>query len=307
MTACDKIKKEILKKIQDAKSSTFIYSEYDSLLPDGYIDEKHKPTEKLIFLRYEDFDNLIQEFFDKLSQKYDDNYDINFFKKPQKTPIPETAQMIKIEKEKFSKKFKKIYEIIRDSFGAKLQNENELYICPYCEKNYINIIQSNDKTIKPDLDHFYPKALYPFLGCSIENLIPSCQVCNARLKGSIDFYEKKHIHPLKNRFFSEIEYDHDEKGIYIKNLDSLNNTEEKKNYLKTFQIQEIYATHSEILENIKIKHKKYTEAKQKSLKENCLTLTEDRILDIIFHEYKDENKKCPFRKLKKDLYDKIVR
>ena len=200
-----------------------------------------------------------------------------------------------------------MYELIRDNFGAELQAENELYICPYCEKNYINIVYADNKTLKPDLDHFYPKALYPFLGCSIENLIPSCQVCNSRLKGDKDFYIKKHVNPIEINLFDEIKFSYDHEGIIITNIDVLEEDIEKRNYLSTFKIEKIYSTHNEILDDIIIKHKMYNKSKQKGLIKSCPSLNQNEILDMVFYEYKNENRKHPFRKLKKDLYYKIVK
>jgi len=301
----DKLKKEIINKINETKSTLFVQSIYDDFLPDSYIDKDFKPTSKLIFLKFDEFDKLIDDFFTAIHDNYKD-YKIEYFKEPKKKPANDTAITIKDEKNKFTKKFIKVYELIRKHFGAKLQEENELYICPYCEKNYINIVYIDDKTLRPDLDHFYPKALYPFLGCSIENLIPSCQVCNSRLKRDNDFYLKKHINPIEYRLFNEIKFSYDQEGIMIENIGDLEKDTEKKNYLDTFKIEKIYATHNEILDDIQTKYKMYNKSKQAGLINSCPSLDKNEILDMVFYEYKNENKKTPFRKLKKDLYHKVI-
>lgn len=62
--------------------------------------------------------------------------------------------------------------------------------CPYCgneEVSYTEFIHPvNGKTLlKPELDHFLPKSIYPFFAVSIFNLIPSCNTCNHKdLKGN---------------------------------------------------------------------------------------------------------------------------
>jgi hypothetical protein len=300
-----KLKKEIIDKIVKTNSALFVQSIYDNFLPVGYIDQSNKPTEKLIFSTFDEFDNMISSFFTKLNNHYND-FEIEYFKKPKDTPLNNIALTIKNEKIIFEKKFIKTYEIIRDHFGAKLQDENELYICPYCEKNYINIVSADDKTLKPDLDHYYPKALYPFLASCIENLIPACQMCNSRLKGDKDFYKDKHINPIEERLFDEIKFSYDKEGIMIENIDELKKDEKKKNYLDTFKIEKIYATHNEILDDIQRKYKMYNKSKQRGLIKSCPSLAKNEILDMVFYEYKNENKKHPFRKLKKDLYYKIT-
>ncbi|CAG0989054.1 hypothetical protein FLAV_02199 [Flavobacteriales bacterium] len=49
--------------------------------------------------------------------------------------------------------------------------------CPYCNRSYIYYL-SKDGKIKPQIDHFYPTNIYPFLALTFYNLIPSCQTCN---------------------------------------------------------------------------------------------------------------------------------
>ena len=57
--------------------------------------------------------------------------------------------------------------------------------CPYCNRNYIYTLDKVEK-IKPQIDHFFPKSIFPFLGMSFYNLIPSCQTCNGEeAKGSL--------------------------------------------------------------------------------------------------------------------------
>lgn len=52
--------------------------------------------------------------------------------------------------------------------------------CPYCNRNYVFIVKKENtgKIVKPEIDHFYPKSKYPFLGVSFYNLIPACTMCN---------------------------------------------------------------------------------------------------------------------------------
>lgn len=64
-----------------------------------------------------------------------------------------------------------------------------LRICPYCGRAFIySVQQSGRKTVvKPQIDHFLPKSIYPFFALSYMNLIPSCQTCNMKdCKGSHD-------------------------------------------------------------------------------------------------------------------------
>lgn len=53
-------------------------------------------------------------------------------------------------------------------------------VCPYCNRLYIFTVR-NEKNYcltRPEIDHFYPKDIYPYLSCNLYNFIPSCHTCN---------------------------------------------------------------------------------------------------------------------------------
>lgn len=86
--------------------------------------------------------------------------------------------------------------------------------CPYCNRSYIYTLGRN-RMIKPEIDHFYPKDIYPLLAISYFNLIPSCPTCNGLgAKSNKDTYAD---YPLKNPY--EIE-PHD--FIFDFDLNSMN-------------------------------------------------------------------------------------
>ena len=78
-----------------------------------------------------------------------------------------------------------------------IENSNSIGItsCYYCEMAYIfpykadvyekNKLVGKDKRMF-DLDHFFEKADSPITALSLYNFIPSCQVCNSRIKGKKD-------------------------------------------------------------------------------------------------------------------------
>ena len=61
--------------------------------------------------------------------------------------------------------------------------------CHYCELAYINTysyLKGRKITVHQhfDVDHFLPKTHCPIIGLSLFNFVPSCQVCNSRIKSS---------------------------------------------------------------------------------------------------------------------------
>ena len=243
------------------------------------------PTKKLLFLSFNESKKLISNFSSTFG-----NYENDL-----------TFSILK-------KRFEFYYNKLRDNFGEKLQKENQIFICPYCQRNYIGIFDNDISTkgyIAPDLDHFFPKSKYPFLAATISNLIPACSVCNQRLKKDKDTYEENIINPIENDIFENIEFNYNYKGPYIENYSKLTN--EEKKYLEFFKIQEQYSIHTEIVNEIQVKKNKYNRVKKCHLLKCCPSLKDQKIIeDMVFHEYKYiDNKKTPLWKLKKDIYEKI--
>ncbi|AUT02868.1 hypothetical protein CLI64_22050 [Nostoc sp. CENA543] len=75
------------------------------------------------------------------------------------------------------------------SFGAQdfltaFQVKNSrLSICPACDETKYST-KAGD--IKTDIDHYLPKSKYPHLACHPYNLVPSCLLCNQRIKTTTD-------------------------------------------------------------------------------------------------------------------------
>ena len=66
--------------------------------------------------------------------------------------------------------------------GFFIDHADDLHIssCYYCETAYINVYMTKRRQF--DVDHFIPKEKCPILGLSLFNFVPSCQVCNSRIK-----------------------------------------------------------------------------------------------------------------------------
>lgn len=309
-----------------------------------------KPNQNLIFLNYIDFDIVVNEFFNNLynylinSGRYNNikvfvlfklcviemftktslskgslfkkiKYKYKFVKSINENEFEALIIEISDIKMHYKNKYIPLYEKIRNNLAKDLIKENNIYICPYCKRNYINIITSKNETdfiIKPDLDHFYDKARYIFLAATIDNLIPSCTVCNGKLKGSIDFYKNKHRHPLvEENVIDTVTFNYigSDNTIFIEEKNLLKNTDKISfNSLSTFRIEEVYNTHKEILFNIKNKYHHYNKVKRKNISNMLPSLNNREILRTVFYEYfhLDKNKE-PMYKMKKDLFDKIVK
>jgi len=115
----------------------------------------------------------------------------------------------------------------KGSWGAyALVQAYHLRTCPYCQANHINLHVKKAKGVRgasafqmrPPLDHYLPKSVYPYLAVSLSNLVPSCAQCNSGVKSAGDPRGKGFAHPLDNTRFS-IKFS--SKGTLRKNLNGV--------------------------------------------------------------------------------------
>jgi 5-methylcytosine-specific restriction endonuclease McrA len=82
-------------------------------------------------------------------------------------------------------------------------------LCPYCQLQFVNYHVKAGKgklTMRPDLDHFYPKSKYPYLSISLCNLVPSCHQCNTSVKRTKDPRKTNLLHPLEQHPLVAVDY-----------------------------------------------------------------------------------------------------
>lgn len=80
-------------------------------------------------------------------------------------------------------KYKGQNQSLISKFFVDHAEELELGICHYCETAYINVYRTGNRDYNHfDLDHFLPKTKCPITALSLFNFVPSCTICNERLK-----------------------------------------------------------------------------------------------------------------------------
>lgn len=88
------------------------------------------------------------------------------------------------------------YEKVADKYGGKLVSELGIKTCPYCNRQFIHAFKGQQFE-RPELDHFFPKAIYPIFCLSFYNLIPVCHSCN-----HVKREKKIGVNPYHNAFKS---------------------------------------------------------------------------------------------------------
>lgn len=155
----------------------------------------------------------------------------------------------------------------------KLAKDLSVSTCPYCNRSFtVTVITEDksgkklkhDKIIRPQFDHFYSKARYPFLSIAFYNLVPSCSICNSSLKGEIEMKIDTHCHPYvegyEEAYFFETGVsvkDYIDKGKPAIPIKFNPNTKADSKLLKraeathkVFEIATIYPYHADIAEEM---------------------------------------------------------
>ena len=206
---------------------------------------------------------------------------------------------------------KKGYEsIVSDKMAYEFIKALDVKVCPYCNINYISYVgDSENKAVRPALDHFYPKEKYPWFAISLYNLVPICKDCNSlksnkftsRLRSAYKISENN------NDFVFEIDYNILDKNMSLKDIEEEIKKIDFKKSIKgnkeIFKLFERYQFHKDIVAEILWKKISTNEDYLSSFKN--LGINEDEAYRIIFCNYlNSENfKQRPLSKLTYDVYN----
>ena len=319
------LKKQVIKKLDDIESNPV--RNYKDL--SGF--ESNPNTDYISIFKFKklickEITNLLRSklddtFKDELKILRDDIYLIlaaNFdtMKNYLKDKIDSNSLLIhqgnKKSRSSDYKKYQKKFEILYSKYLSSVKSEfkkpffelfKDVNVCPYCNRNFINPINKDEITKingandnqSPDIEHFFPKSIYPFLSLSISNLLPSCAFCN-KIKSDVDTYTHKCISPYEikdddTRFRFEFDStDIKNRKITLKQEDNIKNSE---------------VLHSTYVNEMFTKHQKYPDVNRTFLKKT-FDLSEDEYQKH-FCNYPNEKdfNKHPLSKMTKDLYQHI--
>lgn len=182
--------------------------------------------------------------------------------------------------------------------------------CLYCNRNYIYSLTKSG-LIKPPIDHFFPKNIYPLFGVSFYNLIPSCETCNGfGAKGENDPLAEDLISPYElegSEFLFTYELDSieflnplsQEIGLKIKLQQKVDGN------TKVFKLDQLYNRHGDHVREMLFKSKvEYSQTYRQYLKQfKKFKISDNEIDRMILGNYTtaDEMHKRPLAKLYADI------
>jgi len=214
---------------------------------------------------------------------------------------------------KYQKRFEDLYksqlsgsEKFKKSFFEIFETMN---VCPYCNRNFINPIykeervgQDNSKQA-PDIEHFFPKSIYPFLALSISNLLPSCAFCN-KIKSDVDTYPNcKSPYEIEENDFK---FSFDSLDVSRRTI-KLEGTSDNS---KILHLENLYAeVHNQFVDEVYLESRKYPLENRRFLNRFfALPLdSQERLYKRKMCNYylEDDFNKQPLSKMTKDLFMQI--
>lgn len=207
----------------------------------------------------------------------------------------------------YSKEWDKIENYDRYKFVYK----HGLKTCPYCNRSYIFILKNGK--VRPEIDHFFPKSIYPYLAMSFYNLIPSCQTCNHTKKAKDSYkdnlkspYEissndfKFTYKPSDINFLQARRNKYNSRKIRVKLRNKIEVNDEY------FKLEKFYKMHNDIVLELIIKKLHYPSSYVEEL-EKEYGLNKDEIYRYLMCSFKKENEfnKRPLSKLIKDISEEL--
>ncbi len=135
----------------------------------------------------------------------------------------------------------------RDMFKSDFKDENNLFVCPYCDSDTI----SNSRN--GWIEHFLPKGKFPFISCNPLNLIPSCTACNVSGSGKGEDVKN----PITNQYLvqigDELEFEFLNGEIVIKE----NEVDAIENFIQLLKLRSRYKEQnvkSRVLSSLKLNY-----------------------------------------------------
>lgn len=193
-----------------------------------------------------------------------------------------------------------------------------LKICPYCGRQHINVARfPGYRDSKPNIDHFLPKTLYPFLAISFRNLIPCCSVCN-------EIANKRDYDPLKPTVGLYNPYEFDDNSVtFIGSFNGIDELDENSydvniecnptalghGYKEVLKLLPLYKQERLKVQDIYINFTTNTQGHKKFLRNLGFSqdFLDDDVRMIIGHPLDGKASQREFYKFKRDLFLQLVK
>lgn len=295
-------------------------SKYKNEISEHIESRKVKLAHLLVSTKYNFNSNQLKYLFDLKK-----NLDIIILLKPDKLiernyKIPKSWKANIGIKNSKKKKFNDLiieilnYKKLRSNFYPKYFKELGIKTCVYCNAQLSVVTEGNNNHIaKFQVDHYWAKTDFPSLSISFYNLYPTCASCNNSKRDKViefNLYTDKNIDTKESNFEFVLDKSCEAKFLTNRNIDVIKfeftESDINKPFQKTFDIQGIYDTQKDIVEELIIKKQIYNNTYIRTLKDsfpslfNNSTSLSNRII-IGNYSFADEIHKRPLAKFTQDI------
>lgn len=226
-------------------------------------------------------------------------------------------------KDKFKENNKEIKKIFNYNkfldYEKNIRNEilknNKIKVCPYCNRQYIDTYsyQGKIKSIA-QIDHLFPKSIFPLYSLTLLNFIPSCSHCNCIIKKDKLFpWSPIYVDKLENQKYFEISFK-STSGLYgdVDNfkLEVTPKTKSELNNSYFFRHKEIYENHKEDISILLKKRQIFNNGYRSSIKEIIRTNISDEEFKLIVFGVTGNDidyLTIPLSKLKNDILNNVLK
>lgn len=186
--------------------------------------------------------------------------------------------------------------------------ESGIRVCPYCNRQYITPVYSDNGKMRADIDHFLPKSKYPYFSMSLYNLIPVCKSCNQSLKGNKEFGFYS-INPYEENLNDYFKF----KADTIKNEIEIEIVKDKsgsiRDHIDTFKLETLYNYHNNQVQELVRKRIAYPDSYIKKLYQENEDYFHDenevKQLIVGYIEDKSRLNDEAFLKLRRDIAEQL--
>ncbi|WP_272537840.1 hypothetical protein [Providencia sp. PROV193] len=221
---------------------------------------------------------------------------------------------IKNEFNEENKEIKKIFNYneflnSKENIRNEILKNNKIKVCPYCNRQYIDTYshQGKIKSIA-QIDHFFPKSIFPLYSLTLLNFIPSCSHCNCIIKKDKLFpWSPIYVEKLENQKYFEINFN-STSGLYgdVDNfklkVTPITKSESNNSYF--FRHQEIYENHKEDVSILLKKRQIFNDGYRNSIKTiigNDISDEEFKLMIFGVTGNDSEHLTTPLSKMKNDI------
>lgn len=205
------------------------------------------------------------------------------------------------------------YTGLRHSFYPNYFNQIGIKSCVYCNSALTVCVEKSFSNFSArfDVDHYEPKDEFPYLSIFLFNLYPACAPCNRRKSKStglnFQLYSDDVRETKKSKYSFKLDQGAKSQYLLTRDFKDLSfSFEPKMNTLQlSFNIEELYSTQKDLIEELIVKQQMYDQYNLKSLKNNFskLNLHPELFLRSLLGNYTKETEihKRPMAKFMQDI------